>query len=263
MSWFNDVTGTSDYERQSWRDSYNGGRAAGDITGNVNAQLERERDAFQGATWSGSSTQPSGIQLAQQIQYWERGYVPPASTGPAATVVGVSATTGPGVAGALTSVTGSETKGPGASGVAAGPVAGVGGTGAVGGGPRRDGTGIQLPMDKASPLMPIYAGGRQLALDRGWSNAADVEDRLGEGEFLSPTWFYNWGIAGADTWANLSSSNGGPLKTRKIQEDLYEAPGVAGDWLQRMGNGFLETRKAMRDPYGPDYPTPGFTTGGF
>ncbi|QCS37263.1 hypothetical protein [Tortoise microvirus 77] len=64
-SWYDKVTGTNDYERQSWRDSYNGGRAAGDLTGNVNRQLDRERDAFQGATWSGSSTQPSAVELAQ------------------------------------------------------------------------------------------------------------------------------------------------------------------------------------------------------
>lgn len=66
MSWFNDVTGTNDYERQSWRDSYNGGRAAGDLTGNVNARLDQERSDFQGATWSGSSSQYSAIELAQR-----------------------------------------------------------------------------------------------------------------------------------------------------------------------------------------------------
>lgn len=64
---FNEVTGQSDYERQSWRDSYNGGRAAGDITGNVNRELDRQRDAFQGATWSGSSTQYSALELAQRM----------------------------------------------------------------------------------------------------------------------------------------------------------------------------------------------------
>lgn len=105
MSWFNEVTGTSDYERQSWRDSYNGGRAAGDWTGNTNARLEAERDAFQGATWSGSSSQPSALQLAQSM-------VGPGvsgrSTGPAASsgggvgsatvqTVGATATSVPGV----------------------------------------------------------------------------------------------------------------------------------------------------------------------
>lgn len=63
--WFDRVTGTNDYERQSWRDSYNDGEAAGDWTGNVNARLESERDNFQGATWSGSSSEYSALELAQ------------------------------------------------------------------------------------------------------------------------------------------------------------------------------------------------------
>lgn len=67
MGWFDDVTGTNDYERQSWRDNYNGGRAAGDITGNVNARLEQERSDYQGATWSGSSKEYSAIELAQRL----------------------------------------------------------------------------------------------------------------------------------------------------------------------------------------------------
>jgi hypothetical protein len=57
----------STYEQQSWRDSYNGGRAAGDWTGNHNARLDAERQAFQGATWSGSSTQPSALQFARSF----------------------------------------------------------------------------------------------------------------------------------------------------------------------------------------------------
>lgn len=63
--WFDKVTGSNDYERQSWRDSSNGGRAAGDWTGNINARLDYERAVYQGATWSGSSSQPSALQLAQ------------------------------------------------------------------------------------------------------------------------------------------------------------------------------------------------------
>lgn len=63
--WFDRVTGTNDFERQSWRDSYNGGNAAGDLTGNTNARLSEERDSFQGATWSGSSSEYSALELAQ------------------------------------------------------------------------------------------------------------------------------------------------------------------------------------------------------
>lgn len=57
----------SGFAQQSWRDSFNGGKAAGDWTGNHNARLEAERAAFGGATWSGSSTQPSALQLAQSM----------------------------------------------------------------------------------------------------------------------------------------------------------------------------------------------------
>lgn len=50
MSWFERVTGTSESERQSWRDNYNGGRAAGDVTGNINRRIESERQASGGYT---------------------------------------------------------------------------------------------------------------------------------------------------------------------------------------------------------------------
>lgn len=64
-SWFDKVTGTNDYERQSWRDSYNGGRAAGDFTGGVNARLDQERRDYGGATWSGSSSEYSALEHAR------------------------------------------------------------------------------------------------------------------------------------------------------------------------------------------------------
>lgn len=66
-SYFDRVTGSNEYERQSWRDSFNGGRAAGDWTGNHNARIEAEREAFQGLTWSGSSSEPSALQFAQSV----------------------------------------------------------------------------------------------------------------------------------------------------------------------------------------------------
>lgn len=66
--WFDSVTGTNDFERQSWRDNFNGGKAAGDFTGNVNAQLDRERSENFGATVSGSSTQYSAAELQAFVQ---------------------------------------------------------------------------------------------------------------------------------------------------------------------------------------------------
>lgn len=66
-NYFDSVTGSNEYERQSWRDSFNDGRAAGDLTGNTNARIESERENFQGTTWSGSSTQPSALELARSF----------------------------------------------------------------------------------------------------------------------------------------------------------------------------------------------------
>lgn len=65
--WFDTVTGTNDFERQSWRDNFNGGKAAGDWTGNVNASLQSERDQNYGATVSGSSTQYSAAEVQAMV----------------------------------------------------------------------------------------------------------------------------------------------------------------------------------------------------
>lgn len=124
-SWFDKVTGSNDYERQSWRDSYNGGRAAGDWTGNVNARLDQERRDYQGATWSGSSSEYSALELARVM---------------ASSQVQQTASTGPGVAGAVTGAPGQITSGPGASAVS--PAAGTSGPGAS---PKKRDTLIRLP----------------------------------------------------------------------------------------------------------------------
>lgn len=61
---FAELTGRSDYERQSWRDSYHGGKPAGDWSGGVAARLEWERATY-GATVSGSSREYSASELWQ------------------------------------------------------------------------------------------------------------------------------------------------------------------------------------------------------
>jgi hypothetical protein len=123
--------------------------------------------------------------------------------------------------------------------------------------------GGPLAVGKPTPLQPVYAGGNRLAMDLGWSNAGDAEERWGESEFLSPTWFYSWGVAGADIGANLDVRNGGPLYTDKIVQDLWAAPGVFGDGLRAIAQGFVDTRAAERSPFGPDKPMAGYSTGGF
>lgn len=66
-SYFDQVTGTNDFERQSWRDNFNGGVAAGDWTGATNARLSSERADNYGATESGSSTQYSAAEVRDRI----------------------------------------------------------------------------------------------------------------------------------------------------------------------------------------------------
>lgn len=238
--WFDRVTGSNDYERQSYRDSYNGGRANGDWTGGVNARLDRERAENNGFTVSGSSSQASAAEarswqdrneVAELTATYEH-LVSKGKTKQAYAVAQALARfdtptvrpTGPGVASVTPPLVNVVTSGPGGHGAGKAPdgvtqtsgpgilaqkpaTASVGPSAAtvvkVPAAVQGSGPGIQLPMDEPSLLIPLYAGGRRLSIDRGWSNAADVEDRLGEGEFMSPSWFMNWGIAGADTWANV------------------------------------------------------------
>jgi hypothetical protein len=171
MSWFNQVTSTNDFERQSWRDSFNSGRAAGDLTGNVNRRLDAERAANGGATLSGSSTRYSALELAQR----RHGVGAPASGG------------------------GSPAAGPGNPGVAQGPV--VPGRPAGGSGPGSRLTmwnGWQLPVNDPAPVTRVVIGGVPVIPDQGMSDAGEIEQRYGESEVGSPSWFYSWGVAVAD-----------------------------------------------------------------
>lgn len=190
QSQFDRITGTNEYQRQSWRDSYNSGRAAGDWTGGVNARLDDERSRFQGATEGGSSTQPSGLQLAQMIGAGV-GYRivanGSAGHGPGAPMVVVGGSMGGGSSPVV------NTSGPGGGGVVTGkdPVAGT---------PGDPFNGKHQP----KKITQLVIGGNLVPVDKGWSNAADAEDRWGEAEFLSPTWFYAWGVTAADGWKGTS-----------------------------------------------------------
>lgn len=183
----------STYEQQSWRDSYNGGNAAGDWTGNHNARLESERDRFQGATWSGSSSQPSALELA-------RSFVGSGQSG--------------------------GTNGRGATGTGAGnaavrqvaPRSGsltFSGTGPGGAGAKVPWRTMSTPPDFVPPmdrlehmLSPSKVAGRPLPflgvpieLNPYVPPAQVIEDELGEGEFLSPGWFAQWAaVPGHISW---------------------------------------------------------------
>lgn len=151
-SYFESVTGTSDWERQSWRDNFNGGAAAGDWTGGNNARLAAERAANHGATSTGSSTQYSAAEmqarmarLPASVQAAMRGASPEAvqqylvATAQGTTVGGAKPT------GAVT-------------GVFAGPYGN---------------TLAYKPMDLA-------LGGADWRAHPFWSNAEDVETRHGD-----------------------------------------------------------------------------------
>lgn len=178
MSWFDRVTGSNEYERQSWRDSYNGGVAAGDWTGNTNARITEERESFQGTTWSGSSTQPSALELAQSM----------VGSGPAVGVVGGgSGATGDG-------------PGNGTVGHSAAPTGGAGRQVVMTGGPLR-----AVFKDEITQIM---LGGDWYKPNPYFSDANEVENRLGDAEFLSPGWFANWSIALGD---GVNVATGGRL----------------------------------------------------
>lgn len=201
----------SEYSQQSWRDNFNGGAAAGDWTGNVNARLEAERAAFQGATWSGSSSQPSALELAQ------------AMAGPG---VGVVAT---GDQAAASSGAGRPSVGTGAS------------TGVTGTGPGN--AAASVPGKGPAKITEIFIGGTPYSHDKGWSDAADAEDRWGEAELLSPSWFYNWGVWGADTFSGFKDwayKPHDPKQTRQLLEALPTAPSPqVRDFIGTVGSGFV------------------------
>lgn len=154
---------------------------------------------------------------------------------------------------------GAAVAGPGAPAVAASPQAKAtaGNRGVF-----LDQKGVALGFDEPSPVMPIFVGGRAVAHDTGWSNAADGEERWGENELLSPSWFHAWGVAGADVWANASVTSGGPLYTDRIVAGVKAAPAaLANGALQRMDAFTLQqfVNTAASNAGQPVYSTGGVT----
>lgn len=260
--WFDKVTGRSEYERQSWRDSYNGGRAAGDLTGNVNARLDSERDRFQGATWSGSSSQPSALEVAQRgggramLDF----YMASNGPGPSGVASGRVTTAGPGVP----SVVSPASQAPLAG---AGPAPQVKALEAIGpGGPRRKATtvlnigGTPWPVSDNPPAVsysghdwlipmksPAAAPGRQLPMgpfplemSPYFPPAQVIEDELGEGDFLSPGWFANWGAAVGHSLYNLE-------RAYDATQVKYGSGGAIGN-LVREGQARVVGPKPAQEP---------------
>lgn len=260
-AWFDSVTGTNDYERQSYRDSYNGGQAAGDWTGNVNKNLDAQRDAFQGATWSGSSTQPSAIQLAQSVPQ----HVAPAapqgqwvSTGMRGQKVWVAApvTAGPGAVGAV-NASNVPTRGAGAAGWSNAPSA--------------TGVGPSAPVvvSDLGPLTPtletkntqLLIGGVAIFPNPGTSDASEIENMMGEGDTpLEPAFWVKQAAAASHISYNMprlfdymSDSLGSKGERTQFK------PG-GGAWITE---GVSEWWSKADSRFGPDKPLWGFDSGGF
>lgn len=174
MSWFDQVTGQNEYQRQSWRDSFNGGRAAGDLTGNVNRRLDAERRAFQGSTWGGSSTQPSARERARTMGVGVRRVV----TGNGRTAgVGAEAVAAPRVI----------TVGPGAPAVFGQP---WGPRLMIDGGPVKD-----MPLKRIGTGGPNEANGAisdvgWVRTVTGWTSvpSSDVKERIEDDVFQQGAW---------------------------------------------------------------------------
>lgn len=74
------------------------------------------------------------------------------------------------------------------------------------------GSGVGSPVVVTGPLKPsmqdtiteFQVGGVKWRPEPNTSNADQVEERLGEAEFLSPAWWVNWGIAAVDTVHNVN-----------------------------------------------------------
>lgn len=232
--WFDSVTGSNDYERQSWRDSYNGGRAAGDWTGNNNRELDRQREETGGYTYSGSSSEYSAYEAL------ERGLIGNGS-GNSSTKSGAVVTSGPGVAGAQTR--------PGEMGNApvdpvlpAPVVPGPGGArrqstilspltpmGPYGPRMQREGTRLTPKMEMS--VQEMLVDGYRINANPRTSNAEEWEIRYAEpGEWVggivvmaSDAW-YNTKQALAD-WSSVANAKGNSWSSATKAGDAF------GDWF--------------------------------
>lgn len=148
------------------------------------------------------------------------------TAGPGRGSVGVAQTFGPGLGVVTTFRTTSPslipTGGPGKGAVIVGGVVGAG-VGAAGAATKN----YEYEIGK-STRTPIQIGGGWVDIDEGWSDAGDVEQRYGEGEFLSPAWFYGWGITINEAFRNLP---------RAVPQSTWDAAGAFRDEVNKSRRG--------------------------
>lgn len=228
MSWFEDVTGTSNAERQAWRDNFNGGFAVGAGADFYNAG--KSGGGSLGSSKSGSDGQVKGG----------------GNAGPTPTVTTVKVTqptnTGGGRGGGPTLVKDTSNWSPTqyAPNQAGGPVTtgnpGPGqqvGTGPATGGGWGGGPVKLKPKDNPE-YTQIVIGGHKMKQDPGWSDGGDFEDRWGEvGGAIG-----GLGTMGADLWRTFNSNfapssgyvpRGGNAWETTVGPAFYDAAGWAVD----------------------------------
>ena len=90
--------------------------------------------------------------------------------------------------------------------------------------------GSRLAIDDYAPITPIMIDGVNVVHDTGWSDAQEAEDRWGEGELGSPSWFYQWGVAISDLAAQPGNEaiKGTIDSTKKELQWLQEA----AEWVK-------------------------------
>lgn len=211
MSWFETVTGTSNSERQAWRDNFNGGYAVGAGASFYNAHLPGAGGGGSlGISKSGSDGQVKGS-----------GNAVPTPTG--TTVKNVQPTnTGRGGGPTIekdwspTRYAPNQAGGPVTTGnPGPGQQAGTGpGTGGGwGGGP------VKLKPKDNPEFTQIVMGGHNIVHDAGWSDGGDMEDRWGE---------WGGGIGGLGVMAADLWSTGRVVMRDKVKE--------ADSWLSQTFN---------------------------
>lgn len=235
MSWFNEVAhgGISEFERQSWRDIYNDGRAAGDLTGATNARLDAERDAFQGATWGGSSTRYSALELARLHD----------GVGAGAASVGVGSP---------------RSSGPGNEATATGPVQPGKAPGGAGAGSRLTFSG-PLAVEVKEEATGMLLGGPWFQPNPWWSNTDQWEERHGE----PGDWIGGFVTMGADAVFNAARAVDAVTGTRIVDPSrksgslLDDASKRPGAWPEVWGSLVdFDTRvsRQLNEWFTPDRP---------
>lgn len=179
----------------AWRDNFNDGWAAGDWTGNHNAAIAVEKQLSGDKSGGGGIVSAAGpvvtLGNGQKVtkDQVENAVGKLLANGPKQTTV---KTRSPDAVVVKNNVAGSP------SGKAVAFEKGGTLTTSSSSAKRKPSASVVLKPTINDEITQLVIAGQPVPIDTGWSNAAEAEDRWGEGEFLSPSWFYAWGVVAAD-----------------------------------------------------------------